>query len=80
MMHPTVTTALVHARQSDLREQADQARLAKLALHGSRRPRIVRRPRWWHLATQPVRPHGVPARSTGASAVSPTGLEPVTPA
>jgi hypothetical protein len=56
MMPTTFMTALVHAHQSDLLEQAHQARLAKLARNGSRRPRITRRPRWWHLATQPVKP------------------------
>jgi hypothetical protein len=56
MMPMTDVTALVHAHQADLRTEADQARLAKLAQHGARRPKVVRRPRWWHLATKQVRP------------------------
>jgi hypothetical protein len=68
MMPTTDMTALVLAHQADLRAQADQARLAKLARHGSRRQRNGRRPRWWLRAMPPFPPS--PERSPVALPVS----------
>lgn len=57
MMPWTDMTALVQAHQADLRAQADHARLAKLARHGSRRQRSGRRISWW-LRAMPTFPRG----------------------